>query len=524
MASVALSTKAVGSIVKLKEDGVQTEYIVVHQGRPSTLYDTSCDGTWLLRKNIHWTQQWHTSDINDYANSYINQFLNETFFNKFEPIIKGEIQQVKIPYRPGSGVSNTINSGENGLSCKLFLLSCYEVGWTNKDDAQFPPDGAKLTYFISGTTDAANNKRVTSSDAGVTPMWWLRSPYLATSMHVCYVYGDGTSNSYNSTVRNGIRPALVLPSSTLVSDNGSIPPNTAPGTPASITIPDSILGGTTIPVLWGASTDAEGNLAGYAVERSVNGSTSWNQIYRGNARNTTDIVDFGTQDVAYRVRAYDSEGLYSGYKTSSRITVINNNPPTISSDYNSGTNLGTKSEGFELTYQVNDADGNTVTVKEYLDNTLKRSYTATLGASNTFECVTADHFHKVLNGPHTLKIVANDGTADSAAYTVTFTKKVTSATITLAEPLASDNAVTMMVMSLAGSLPDDANLAILVTNNAKDTTPAWEDATADVRNGNNHLFANQAAQNGFAFNFKLTVGRGESDTGGHIFSIDGAFE
>lgn len=39
MASVKLSTKTVGSTVKLKENGTLVDYIVVHQGRPSTLYD-----------------------------------------------------------------------------------------------------------------------------------------------------------------------------------------------------------------------------------------------------------------------------------------------------------------------------------------------------------------------------------------------------------------------------------------------------------------------------------------------------
>ena len=48
MASVALGTKSVGSIVKLKENGAAVNYIVVHQGKPSSSYDSSCDGTWLL--------------------------------------------------------------------------------------------------------------------------------------------------------------------------------------------------------------------------------------------------------------------------------------------------------------------------------------------------------------------------------------------------------------------------------------------------------------------------------------------
>ena len=46
MASVALSSKAVGSIVKIKVNGTLRDFIVVQQGKPSSIYDESCNGTW----------------------------------------------------------------------------------------------------------------------------------------------------------------------------------------------------------------------------------------------------------------------------------------------------------------------------------------------------------------------------------------------------------------------------------------------------------------------------------------------
>ena len=106
-------------------------------------------------------------------------------------------------------------------------------------------------------------------------------------------------------------------------------------------------------------------------------------------------------------------------------TVSVNTAPTITSSTANGSNLGTKTAGFNFQYTVNDVDRDTVTVKEYLDNVLKRTYTATLGQVNTFQAVTAANWQKILNGSHTLKVVASDGKADSAAYTVTFAKKVT---------------------------------------------------------------------------------------------------
>lgn len=201
-----------------------------------------------------------------------------------------------------------------------------------------------------------------------------------------------------------------------------------------------------------------------------------------------------------------------------------NSAPTITSTTASGTNLGLKNAGFNLAYTVADADGDAVTVKEYLDDVLQRSFTATLGQAVNFQAVTAANFQKVLNGTHTLKVVANDGKEDSTPYTVSFSKKVTTATVTLSTALSADDAITVMIMNIVGSLPSDAALEVLVTNNANDTSPVWEDATADVKAGTNHVFTNKTAANGFAFNFKLTVSRGASDVGGYISNIGGAFE
>ncbi len=48
MANIQLGAKAIGSKVKLNFGGSPRDFIVVHQGKPSSLYDDSCNGTWLL--------------------------------------------------------------------------------------------------------------------------------------------------------------------------------------------------------------------------------------------------------------------------------------------------------------------------------------------------------------------------------------------------------------------------------------------------------------------------------------------
>lgn len=620
MASVALGTKSVGSIVKLKENGAAVNYIVVHQGRPSSSYDTSCDGTWLLRQDIAENRVWDSGNSNVLESSDIQSYLNGTWINRYDTDIRNAIKQVKIPYRQNGGSSGTDRNGANGLSCKIFLLSGREVGFTNNESSYFPNDGSKLDYFISGNTSSAQQRRVANLNGSAT-VWWLRSPLTYNTDHVWDVNSDGNYNVWLANNSYGVRPALVLPSTLLVSDDGSISTNTAPTTPPSITIPSSISGGSTITVSWGASTDAEGNLEGYIVEKSVDGGSQWSQIYQGGALSTTNTVTFGTPTVMYRVKAYDSEGLESGYKTSNQVTVINNTAPSappsitvpltviggesltvtwtassdtdgnlegyvlqrkvgtgewtqvfqgnalsyqdtitkgwtsvqyrvaaydtydaqsawttsetrtvdnntapvITCDTPSGSDLGTKSSGFSISYQVDDADGDAVTVTEKMDTTTKRTFEATLEATNQFQ-VTGTYFQQLLNGQHTMKMVAQDAGGKSSEYSLTFTKSVTACSITMTEPMEADAQITIMAMSVTGDIPADANFQVLVTNNAKDTSPVWEDATSEVKSGANYLFENQSAQNGFAFNFKVIASRGSSGIGGYISSIQGGFQ
>ena len=330
--STQLGSMSVGSTVKLNLGGSPRDFLVVHQGLPSSMYDSSCNGTWLLLKDIYANRTWDGSN-NDYKNSDIHSYLNGTFLNLFDDDIKNAIKQVKIPYQNGTGSGGSVASGSNGLSCKIFLLSGYEVGFSTSDNSYFPRDGAKLSYFSSGTSSSANNKRIAKLN-GSAAHWWLRSPDTIETNDVWDVNSDGSYGNWGCDNSYGVRPALVLDSSLSVSDDGSVQTNQPPTVPPSINVPENISGGSSITISWGASTDPDGNFEGYIVERSDNGGSSWSQIYQGNATSTQNTVAYGTQSVMYRVKAYDSNGEQSGYRTSAQIEVINNTapsaPPSIS--------------------------------------------------------------------------------------------------------------------------------------------------------------------------------------------------
>lgn len=210
---VLASSLAVGSTVKLMEGGTAVEYLVVNQGIPSnsSLYDASCDGTWLLRKDIHSERVWDSDEVSRYANSSINAWLNGDYFNSLGTVEQTTIKQVKIPYRTGGAGGHDDNTGANGLPCKVFLLGGYELGWTTSDSEYFPVDGAKLSYFESGTSTSANSKRIANYN-GSAIRWWLRSPHTNSTVLVWFV-GDGGANiNTKSSHAYGIRPALILPS------------------------------------------------------------------------------------------------------------------------------------------------------------------------------------------------------------------------------------------------------------------------------------------------------------------------
>ena len=298
--------------------------------------------------------------------------------------------------------------------------------------------------------------------------------------------------------------------------------NHAPSAPPSISVPLTPVGGETLSVTWTASTDQDGNLEGYELERQWDGAGAFTQIYKGAGLSYQDSIPKGAHSsVVYRVRAYDSFDAYSSYTISPSRTIDNNTAPVI--ECSQSGDLDEKSEGFSIQYTIKDAEKQEVTVTEKVDDLVKRTYKATLDEQATFE-ITDEYFQRILNGAQTVQIVATDSAGKSSTLSLTFTKAVHRAVITLSEPLAVEEQITVAVLSITGDIPADATQLIELTNNGNDPEPVWEDATADVKVGRNHPFTNKTQTNGWAFNFRVTVERGESGEDGNIVSIQGGFQ
>lgn len=413
MANVKLSTKAVGGTVKIKVNGAAKDFIIVHQGKPSSAYDDSCNGVWVVMKDIYTTSTFGSN--NSYKDSGITSYLNSTFYNLIDSDIRAVIKQVKLPYTNGTGSGGSVASGASGFSTKVFLLSGTEVGFSGV--SYMNTEGAKLSYFDSASKRIAYN----GSSAAV---WWLRSPYTDGTNYIWCVKSDGSVGYWYYGNSDGVRPAFILPSELSVSDDGTVSVNTAP-------------------------------------------------------------------------------------------TITNT----------SGTQLGEKNAAFSYSYTVSDADGDTISVTEKLDGKTTATRTGIAsGTALTFgQASTEEEFRRILNGSHTIQIVASDG-KDSSSVSATFAKSVTSASVTLKSPLAVEGDITVAVLQVTGSIPDDATFKAEVTNNANDAEPVWQDATTEVQKGTNIVFSNKTASNGAAFNFRISVSRGASGESGYIEAVTGAFQ
>ncbi len=208
-----ISELSVGDSVYMNVNGVSKEFLVIHQGNPdSSIYDSSCDGTWLLLKGVYTTMAFGDSIF--YYESNIHSYLNNDFINLLDENIKNTIKQVKIPYtkRNLETYAYETFNGSNGLLTKVFLLSYTELGFPNKEYT--PIEGVSLGYF--------ENKSAT--DISIGAAWWLRSIYTQFTGGNIYIIASNGKVSVDGypSFPYGVRPALILPSDTLMDSNFNV--------------------------------------------------------------------------------------------------------------------------------------------------------------------------------------------------------------------------------------------------------------------------------------------------------------
>lgn len=413
----------------------------------------------------------------------------------------------------------TDGGGSEQITRKVRLLTRTEVfGDTENgitEGSQWPLFTDANSRKAYPTPEAVSKSTYTSSSLSATQPWyyWLLTPNAGSASHARFVYSDGglgsNGRAYNGS--GGVRPALFLVPGTLVSDTTDtdgayiIQWNQPPTTPSSIShaTPQA---GKSLTLTTGGSTDPEGNAISYVWERRVD-SGAWTQIGITTAKSVTDTVPKSGTNYQVRVKAVDSHGAESAYRTGTAKAISYNTNPVISG---SNQNVGAKTAPLTYNYTVTDAEAasQVLTVKETVTNGSEtitlRQYTATSGAQNTADLSSV--WLRLLAGSHVLKIEVSDGAGGTATRQITFSRTVTR--IAASRAISTDAMVTKVFLSLyPADIPADAVLHCEVTNNPFDTTPVWEDISSKVGRFV-HIFQNTTAAKGYGLAYRFTITKG----------------
>ena len=192
-------------IVMIPENGVPTQFWLAKHNYEENLNGTG--RTLLVRRYAHSDQQWHTSNVNAYATSYIDSWLNGTYKALLYPEVQEAIGSTTFYYTPGNGTT-TVST----LSRGIFLLSTVEV--SNNEGTICNIEGSKLASPLG---DVSNNPLV-SENSG----FWSRSPAIKSETNLktkaAYMLWANYASMSSATCSTAkpILPAFTLPSTMLV--------------------------------------------------------------------------------------------------------------------------------------------------------------------------------------------------------------------------------------------------------------------------------------------------------------------
>lgn len=461
MAVQQLGQIPIGSIIKIKEEGLLTDFLVLQHGYPSA----SNLNTIVVRNEIKKKgaiAQYSSMTFN-YDGSLIDKWILETYFPTIDQELADQISAVNIPV------------GGATLPRKCFLLSATEVVGKNTTTET---DGTQLQWFKDGNPRWANFN-------GKASLYWTRSRNSDDYTMCAPIDTSGDIGFTTSGTQSyGYRPALILPQSLSVGEDGSVFVNQLPTTPISISVPDTIVSGNPVYITWAQSSDPEGGAVSYELERADDDG-SFVQIYAGaNPIFTDEGVAAGVSSVQYRVRAKDNKNAYSAYCTSDKRSVVHNSNPTISGE---DTDLGSLTEPPSFEFTVNDADSqDSLIITEYIDDiAVKRIEDAEREKPYVFSLSKAQ-FYGLGNGQHTMKIVVADSLGGTAERIITFSRSISGIEY-ICGPFETDVPAEKILLSLS-YIADVSNFSVYVCNNGFDDVPSWEEAGLVIK----HIFSNQS--------------------------------
>lgn len=189
---IPLSDLPVGSILKILEGGVLTDFYVAKHNYESGL--NGAGRTLLVRKDCYDMRQWHTYIVNEYASSTLRSWLRGSYIALFSSKIKAAIGRTKLYYTPGNGDKTVTTRSE-----MVFLLSVTELGktstYSNVEGTELPIASTLQIAYLNGSAVAQ----------------WTRTPNINDKLNVCNLNTNGNVTISGADKTKGARPAFTLP-------------------------------------------------------------------------------------------------------------------------------------------------------------------------------------------------------------------------------------------------------------------------------------------------------------------------
>ena len=203
-----VSELAEGTLIKTTEAGAPVEFYLAKHDYESAL---NGDGRQLIvRKDCYDQRQWHTSNVNVYATSAIDSWLNNVYKLYFPESLQRLISTTNFVYTQKGGISTTTT-----LARGVFILSGTELGLStggmNVEGTALPIASLLKTVYLNGKL----------SDQ------WTRSCYASrgsvqTDQSAWYVNTSGALYDWGVSWEHGSRPCFTLPADAMVDDDLNI--------------------------------------------------------------------------------------------------------------------------------------------------------------------------------------------------------------------------------------------------------------------------------------------------------------
>ena len=191
--TISMANVTEGQIVNIPRGGVMTPHYVA-----KLEYESGLNGAGrrlLVPVKVYDQRQWNSTNVNAYAKSAIDAWMNSTYKALFPEDIQTAMGTTKFYYTPGNG-----NWTVGTLERSIFALSVTELGqshtYANVEGSALP---IASTLRIAYQGGSATNQ-------------WTRSPYMNVTDLAWGQNSSGSIGGYFCSNSHGSRPAFTLPS------------------------------------------------------------------------------------------------------------------------------------------------------------------------------------------------------------------------------------------------------------------------------------------------------------------------